>query len=240
MKLPLCILLPACLWSFPVHAAESITENFESIASGSSAAAAGWQFFAGNGTLDQLTITEPASPDNHSTRCLTGAADGPDIQIYKAFPDSFDARDVSRDIDYSVKIFPRASGQKVPRLLFGIRTNEEKLAYLFGVEGNDYSTAKFAFRVGSKVSQDYFPVGHLYEVRLTIGLGAGLKEAAGSLSVRDLTAGQSDWTPVGDLQNVPLGLTEAFLPEKWSDWLIRGEYRREIDDLTLSVHTGRN
>ncbi len=174
--------------------------------------------------------------DNRSSRCLAGQPNGKDIQIYKPFAEEFDARDVSRDIDYSVKILPKSSGQKVPRLLFGIRTNEGRMAYLFGVENNDFSTAKFAFRVGDKVSQQYFAVGRLYDVRLTISFAGGAKAATGSLSVRDLSAGRRDWTPVDDLQAVPLDLTGATLPGKWSDWLIRGEYRREIDDLTLSVH----
>lgn len=237
MKKISSLVAPVALLLFAgfLNAGEPVKEDFENIAQDTSAEAAGWVFFEGTGSLADMKIAAPLSKDNSSAGCLTGDPNGKDIQILKPFASPFDYAEFNHLIDYSVKVVPQSTGASVHRIFFGVQTESGKVLGLFGIAENNASATDFQFCVSDLVSSEFYPAGHLYEIRLRIDASKGLDKAKGTLQFRDLTQGNDEWTSVQGLKDVPLYLEGSWNPALWVGWYIRSSFRREIDDLTLSA-----
>ncbi|MDP0495852.1 MAG: hypothetical protein Q7Q73_06550 [Verrucomicrobiota bacterium JB024] len=226
-----CLTLGAGL----LHAGESVTEDFESYPEGTSVVSAGWKYFSGQGSIDDAMVGSPSAAANPSARVLTGSADGRDLQMTKPFGAPWAYTGANNKIEYRVKVVPQATGSGVQPISFGVATDSGKVLPLFGVCANPESRQECRFQVNETESGELFPAGHLYELWLTIDTDKGLPNARATLKMRDLSAGQKEWTTVPGLEEVKFYLEGAWNPRAWKGWYIRSSYRREVDDLSLSA-----
>lgn len=233
----------------PSARSATLSENFE-YTPGTTAAAAGWSLEGGT-ALDNWIITAPGSvagtppvstsvAGDSSTGQLAHAANLGPSQIYKSLGGSI-INDATPTITLTAYMIPQGTGSTVPSSTVGVRTATAP-STMFGFTGSaalsdPFWTAYFTLN-GTKSTTigGVHAEKHWYQLQLTINQNfADITQSTGSLSYKDLTAGDTTFTAVSGLQNINLGFTATNKPSLWTDWRIDGAYRQSIDNLSLTA-----
>jgi hypothetical protein len=249
---------------FPKDFAPTVVDDFDWLPIGSSPNGQhGWEVSPGlgkNSSVPMAVGVRPA-PGNNSLAAyaIVGSRGSGMVVSEKAFPDLKNKSDV---VVYSflTRAVPDAKGATMetvagPRVQ---RTAEEPLA-----DGSDASAAglgpRFGFARAQPGENPRFRIiragknlvgrnkgdiltsrvcgrsGDWFELRLVVSVNrADIEKSTGSLFVRNVTAGDSNFTAT-DLQDVVLGLTDKLQPANFDAWTISGKISGEYDLITVGT-----